>query len=78
MKPPSSSVAPVRPLAGAPSDWVLAFQETQRQTAEAHAVYQRAMAESHSSFLRVAESGMLGLTAMVTGQTITVDGGLTL
>jgi len=68
--PPPSSVAPARSLAGAPSDWVLAFQETQRQTAEAHAVYQRAMAESHSSFLRVAESGMLGLTAMVTGQAL--------
>jgi acyl transferase domain-containing protein/acyl carrier protein len=67
--PPSTSPAPARPgtLAGSPSEWVLAFQETQRQTAEAHAVYQRAMAESHSSFLRVAESGMLGLTAMVTG-----------
>ncbi len=66
--PSPSHESPVRPLAGSPSDWVLAFQETQRQTAEAHAVYQRAMAESHSSFLRVAESGMLGLTAMVTGQ----------
>ncbi|MHB1045579.1 MAG: SDR family oxidoreductase [Thermoanaerobaculia bacterium] len=66
--PSPSREAPARPLAGNPSDWVLAFQETQRQTAEAHAVYQRAMAESHSSFLRVAESGMLGLTAMVTGQ----------
>ena len=72
--PPPSPVATARPvaLAGSPSDWVLAFQETQRQTAEAHAVYQRAMAESHSSFLRVAESGMLGLTAMVTGQPLSV------
>ncbi len=66
--PSASHESPARPLAGSPSDWVLAFQETQRQTAEAHAVYQRAMAESHASFLRVAESGMLGLTAMVTGQ----------
>jgi len=66
--PSPSHEAPARALAGNPSDWVLAFQETQRQTAEAHAVYQRAMAESHASFLRVAESGMLGLTAMVTGQ----------
>ncbi len=70
--PPPSPVVPARSLAGSPSDWVLAFQETQRQTAEAHAVYQRAMAESHSSFLRVAESGMLGLTAMVTGQPVMV------
>jgi acyl transferase domain-containing protein len=68
--PPPSPAAPPRPLAGTPSDWVLAFQETQRQTAEAHAVYQRAMAESHAAFLRVAESGMLGLTAMVTGQAL--------
>jgi acyl transferase domain-containing protein len=72
--PPSSPIPSARPvaLAGSPSEWVLAFQETQRQTAEAHAVYQRAMAESHSSFLRVAESGMLGLTAMVTGQPLSV------
>ena len=72
--PPPSPAATSRPvaLAGSPSEWVLAFQETQRQTAEAHAVYQRAMAESHSSFLRVAESGMLGLTAMVTGQPLSV------
>lgn len=68
-----SPVAPARPLPGAPSDWVLAFQETQRHTAEAHAVYQRAMAESHASFLRVAESGLLGLTAMVTGQPVAVQ-----
>ncbi|MDX9735410.1 MAG: beta-ketoacyl synthase N-terminal-like domain-containing protein, partial [Thermoanaerobaculia bacterium] len=68
--PAPQAAASPRPLAGAPSDWVLAFQETQRQTAEAHAVYQRAMAESHASFLRVAESGLLGLTAMVTGQPI--------
>jgi acyl transferase domain-containing protein len=68
--PSPSHEAPARALPGSPSDWVLAFQETQRQTAEAHAVYQRAMAESHASFLRVAESGMLGLTAMVTGQSL--------
>ena len=70
--PAPSPVASAPALAGSPSEWVLAFQETQRQTAEAHAVFQRAMAESHSSFLRVAESGMLGLTAMLTGQPLAI------
>ncbi len=51
------------PAAG-PSAWVLAFQESQRQTAEAHSVFQRAMAESHAAYLRVAEAGFAGLSAM--------------
>ncbi len=55
--------APPAPAAG-PSAWVLAFQESQRQTAEAHSVFQRAMAESHAAYLRVAEAGFAGLSAM--------------
>jgi malonyl CoA-acyl carrier protein transacylase len=59
---PVPSAGPV-PAAG-PSAWVLAFQESQRQTAEAHSVFQRAMAESHAAYLRVAEAGFAGLSAM--------------
>ena len=42
-----------------------AFQETQRQTAEAHAAYQRAMADSHVAFLNTAQSSYAGLGAML-------------
>jgi acyl carrier protein len=46
---------------------VHAFQETQRQTADAHAAYQRAMADSHMAFLKTAESSFSGLGAMMGG-----------
>ncbi len=49
--------------------WLAAYQEVQRQTAEAHATYQSAMAESHLSFLRAAESTNYALGAMLNGQT---------
>ena len=42
--------------------WVHAFQETQRQTADAHAAYQRAMADSHMAFLNTAQSSFAGLS----------------
>jgi acyl transferase domain-containing protein len=57
---PVVSVAPEAHLA-----WVHAFTETQRQTAEAHAAYQRAMADSHMAFLKTAESSYAGLGAMM-------------
>ena len=59
------SVAPEANLA-----WVQAFQETQRQTAEAHAAYQRAMADSHMAFLKTAESSFSGLGAMLGGTSL--------
>ena len=54
------SLAPEANLA-----WVQAFQESQRQTAEAHAAYQRAMADSHMAFLKTAESSFSSLGAML-------------
>ena len=51
--------------AAAQQAWVAAFQETQRQTADAHAAYQRAMAESHMAFLSTAQSSFAGLGAMM-------------
>jgi NAD(P)-dependent dehydrogenase (short-subunit alcohol dehydrogenase family)/acyl carrier protein len=48
--------------------WLEAFQEIQRQTAEAHAAYQRAMADSHIAFLRTAEAASQHLHAVLTGQ----------
>jgi malonyl CoA-acyl carrier protein transacylase len=65
----SAAVQPHRaPLhADAQLAWVAAYQEAQRQTAEAHAAYQRAMAETHQAFLRTAETSFTGLAAMLTG-----------
>ncbi len=45
--------------------WVQAFQESQRQTAEAHAAFQRAMTESHTAFLRSADQSLHGLAALL-------------
>jgi len=47
--------------------WVQAFQESQRQTAEAHAVFQRAMAESHAAFLRASETSLANLASVLGG-----------
>jgi acyl transferase domain-containing protein len=66
---PIASTAPApAPLGAGLSAWVAAFQETQRQTAEAHAAYQRAMAESYTAFLQTAEAGLRGLTALANSQ----------
>ncbi len=63
--------APTQQSAGNPAlqmAWVQAFQESQRQTAEAHAAFQRTMAESHAAFLRAAETSMANLASMLGGQ----------
>ncbi|WP_328840640.1 SDR family NAD(P)-dependent oxidoreductase [Streptomyces europaeiscabiei] len=52
---------PASPLGAATADpWLSAFQETQRQAAEAHTEFQRTMAESHVQFLRTLETSSLG------------------
>jgi acyl transferase domain-containing protein len=48
--------------------WIHAYQEAQRQTAEAHAAYQSAMAESHMTFLKTAEASFAGLSALLSGE----------
>ncbi len=48
--------------------WMAAWQEAQRQTAEAHSVYQSTMAESHQAFLKAAETGLMALAAQLGGQ----------
>ena len=66
---PTALAAPQPALpADAQLAWVAAYQEVQRQTAEAHAAFQRAMTESHAAFLHAAETGFLGLASMMTGQ----------
>ncbi|MFC5700209.1 type I polyketide synthase [Cohnella faecalis] len=44
-----------------------AIAELQRQTVEAHAAYQSAMANSHIAFLRTAEVSLAGLNALAAG-----------
>ncbi|MGW4759076.1 beta-ketoacyl synthase N-terminal-like domain-containing protein, partial [Streptomyces chartreusis] len=59
--------APLRPDSASAGPWLQALQESDRQTAEAHAAYLRAMAESHSAFLALAESSLAGLAAVAQG-----------
>jgi len=53
---------------GNQSAWIMAYQEVQRQTAEAYAISQKTMAESHMAFLKSAEVSNATLGAMITGQ----------
>jgi acyl transferase domain-containing protein len=69
-EPATSNAAPAPAQSGDPAvqlAWVHAFQESQRQTAEAHAVFQRAMAESHAAFLRASEASLANLASMLGG-----------
>lgn len=60
---------PGRPvMKGNVDSWLMAFQEIQRQNAEAHAVFQKAISESHIAFLKTAETTNMALSAMMTGQ----------
>ncbi|WP_207954714.1 type I polyketide synthase [Saccharopolyspora elongata] len=43
--------------------WLDALRETQRQASEAHATYQRVMAETHLAFLRMSEAALGGLSS---------------
>jgi acyl transferase domain-containing protein len=75
---PAASTAPSTPAApaAAPSsgdslthdaNWLAAWQEMQRQTAEAHAAYQRTMADTHAAFLRTSEVSFQALTHLAGG-----------
>jgi acyl transferase domain-containing protein/NADP-dependent 3-hydroxy acid dehydrogenase YdfG/acyl carrier protein len=69
--PPAAIAAPLPPAAppsAAPPAWVVAYLDVQRQTAEAHAAYQKAMADTHVAYLRTAEASLANLTALATGQ----------
>ncbi len=50
--------------------WIRAYEDLQRQTASAHAAFQKTMAESHMAFLRTAETSVLGLQSLLTGQPV--------
>lgn len=46
------------------------FHELQRQTAEAHMVYQQSMAQSHAAFLAASEKTFLAFAQLLSGQSI--------
>jgi acyl transferase domain-containing protein len=60
------SVTGVARPAGADS-WLLALQEIQRQTSEAHAAYQHALADGHAAYLRTSEATLSGMMAAFDG-----------
>jgi hypothetical protein len=65
---PQQLVQPTPAQHAVPVDgWVFAYQEAQRQTAEAHTAFQNAMAQAHIAFLQTAERGLIGLTTMASG-----------
>ncbi|MEU4659882.1 SDR family NAD(P)-dependent oxidoreductase, partial [Streptomyces sp. NPDC023723] len=68
--PPASEVSPgpevspasvVHAVAAPSSDWLSLLAEAQRQSAEAHATYQRVTAENHQLYLRTAHASMEAL-----------------
>ncbi|MGW1084522.1 beta-ketoacyl synthase N-terminal-like domain-containing protein, partial [Kitasatospora sp. NPDC002522] len=50
--------------AGATEPWLRVLQESDRQTAEAHAAYQRAMTDSHLAFLALAGNSLASLASL--------------
>jgi acyl transferase domain-containing protein len=60
--PPPAAVSPSVQLA-----FMAAFQETQRQTAEAHALYQKATTDAHLAFLRSADTALSNLSRIMNG-----------
>ncbi len=48
-------------------DWLRTIEELHRQVAQAHEVYQRAMADGHVAFLKMAETSLAGLAGSYPG-----------
>jgi acyl transferase domain-containing protein len=69
LAPASAPVAHALP-ASAHAAWVHAYQESQRQTAEAHAAYLTSMAATHTAFLQTVEASFMGLGAILGGQPV--------
>ena len=62
---PASSPVPARVDNG----WLRVVEAAQRQTAEAHAAFQKALTDSHLTYLRMAEATFAGLLGNATGTT---------
>jgi acyl carrier protein len=66
--PPQSPLpSPPPPYAGEADSWLVALQEIQRQTSEAHAAYQHALADGHAAYLRTSEATLSGMVAALDG-----------
>jgi acyl transferase domain-containing protein len=65
-----SEIDPMPATREIPSDWLTAFQEMQQQTAAAHESFQRAMADSHTAYLKLAETALGGLSALLQDQPV--------
>ena len=63
---PQPSAAPA-PQVGA---WLEVFRQTQQQSAEAHATFQRTMSEAHLAYLRAFETSAVQMTALLSGQSL--------
>jgi acyl transferase domain-containing protein len=62
--PPAAPIA-APAQAQAPSSWIEAYQESQRQLTEAHASYVRTMASGHEAFLSTMEASFTGLGGLL-------------
>jgi acyl transferase domain-containing protein len=69
--PPQQQPQPVAP--SMQMAFMAMFQETQRQTAEAHALYQKATTDAHLAFLRSADSALSNLSRMMTGEPMALE-----
>jgi acyl transferase domain-containing protein/NADP-dependent 3-hydroxy acid dehydrogenase YdfG len=68
--PQWSLSAPSATSTGPDIGWLHALQEANRETAEAHASYQRLMADSHAAFLQMAEGSLARFAATANGRPI--------
>ncbi len=64
---PPIPAAPVPTWSNDDGGWWKALHESQRETALAHAAYQRAMAESHTAFLKLSEVALTGMASALNG-----------
>ena len=60
-------VIPVPTAVPVDTGWLQAWQDMQQETAKAHAAYERAMADSHTAFLKMAEASFASLGGAVSG-----------
>lgn len=68
-QPAAAPAVPVQPAPVQPDGgWLVVVGAAQQQIADAHATFQHAMAQSHQSYLRIAETTLTGLLGIAAGQ----------
>lgn len=65
--PPEQQVPVAQRETAGSEPWLAALQEIQRQTSEAHAAYQHALADGHAAYLRTSEATLSGMLAALDG-----------